>query len=162
VLDATPASTGHPVCWDNVLLDSDALGYVVATHQLDRAARDTVWTWYQPFPGPDPAAVRRDLLARPWSHWRDRVLADLGPAHADFERHVVSIDVMRWAHGLVRPSPGFLWGEARRAAAAPRGRVHFAAADLGGLPLFEEAQAAGVRAAEEVLAAMGRTEASWA
>ncbi len=38
--------------------------------------------------------------------------------------------------------------------AAPLGAVHFAASDLGGLPLLEEAQWAGVRAAEEALAAM--------
>lgn len=160
-LDATPPSRGHPVCWDNVLLDSEALGYVVATHQVDRAARDTVWTWYLPFAGPDVAAARRAMLAAPWEAWRDRVLTDLAPAHDDLEAHVRSVDVMRWAHGMVRPSPGFLFGGVREAAARPRGRVHVAAADLGGLPLFEEAQASGVRAAEEVLAALGREEATW-
>jgi len=160
-LDATPASVGFPPCWDNVLLDSEALGYVVATHQLDRAATDTVWTWYLAFPGPDVAAARRTLLDAPWRTWRDRLLADLAPAHEDLEARVRSIDVMRWAHAMVRPTPGFLWGGAREAAARPRGRVHLAAADLGGLPLFEEAQAAGVRAAEEVLAALGRDGPSW-
>jgi protoporphyrinogen oxidase len=160
-LDATPASRGYPTCWDNVLLDSESLGYVVATHQTDRAARDTVWTWYLAFAGSDVAAARRGMLAAPWEAWRDRVLADLAPAHEDLAAHVVSVDVMRWAHGMVRPSPGFLWGGVREAAARPRGRVHVAAADLGGLPLFEEAQASGVRAAEEVLSALGRDEETW-
>ena len=62
----------------------------------------------------------------------------------------------RWGHGMVRPGPGFLWGAARgRPRRARSAGCHFAAADLGGLALFEEAQWAGVRAAEEVLAARG-------
>ena len=154
-LTAAPDSAGYPLAWDNVLYDSDSLGYVVATHQADRAARDTVWTWYRAYGGPDPAADRRALLAARWEDWRDLVLADLAPAHEGLEACVASIDVMRWGHGMVRPGPGFLWGAAREAAARPLGRVHFAAADLGGLALFEEAQWAGVRAAEEVLAARG-------
>ena len=67
-----------------------------------------------------------------------------------------SVDGWAWGHAMVRPEPGFLWDGVRERAALPRGRVHFAAADLGGLPLFEEAQWAGVRAAEEILAALGR------
>lgn len=159
-LDVEPASPGFPTCWDNVVRESDALGYVVATHQTDRAERDTVWTWYRPFPEADTAAARRRVLATPWSGWRDQVLSDLGPAHHELERRIVSLDVMRWGHAMVRPEPGFLFGAARARAALPLGRVHFAAADLGGLPLFEEAQWAGVRAAEEVLAARGVAFAS--
>jgi hypothetical protein len=49
-----------------------------------------------------------------------------------------------------------VWGGVRERAATPVGPVHFAGTDLGGLPLFEEAQWSGVRAAEEVLAALGR------
>ena len=37
----------------------------------------------------------------------------------------------------------------------PLGRVHFAHTDLSGLALFEEAHDHGVRAAEEVLTALG-------
>lgn len=155
-LRSRPRSRGFPECWDNVLAESDSLGYVVATHQSDRPGHDTVWTWYRPFCGADPAADRERVLAATWEDWRDEVLADLVRAHPDLADHVVSIDVRRWGHGMVRPTPGFLWGGAREAAALPRGPVHFAGADLGGLALFEEAQWSGVRAAEEILAAFGR------
>lgn len=160
-LDDTPSSDGFPLAWDNVLAQSASLGYVDATHQSDRRRRDTVWTWYRPFADDEPVAARSRLLARGWESWRDEVLADLGPAHHDFERHVVSIDVVRWGHGMVRPEPGFVFGPARAAAQRPLGRVSFAGADLGGLPLFEEAQWSGVRAAEEVLAARGIAFESW-
>ncbi len=156
-LASRPASRGFPEAWDNVLYESPSLGYVVATHQTDRRDRATVWTWYRPYPDGDPAAARRALLGRPWESWRDEILADLRTAHPDIEDHVTRIDVRVWGHAMVRPSPGFLFGGRREAAARPRGLLHFAGADLGGLPLFEEAQWSGVRAAEEVLAALGRS-----
>lgn len=154
-LDRPAASNGFPLCWDNVLYDSPALGYVSATHQSDRLERDTVWTWYRPFCAPDVRATRLQLLATDWAHWRDTVLADLRPAHADIAERVRSIDVWRWGHAMVRPEPGFLWGGPREAALQSRGRIHFAGADLGGLPIFEEAQWTGVRAAEAALTGLG-------
>lgn len=154
-LDQPAASHGFPLCWDNVLYESPSLGYVSATHQTDRVARDTVWTWYRPLCAPDVRATRAQLLATDWAHWRDTVLADLRPAHADIDARVRSIDVWRWGHAMVRPEPGFLWGGPREAALQSRGRIHFAGADLGGLPIFEEAQWTGVRAAEAALTGLG-------
>ncbi|MCG3134879.1 MAG: hypothetical protein HMLKMBBP_02287 [Planctomycetes bacterium] len=156
-----PVGHGFATCWDNVIHGSPSLGYVVATHQSDRRERDTVWTWYRPFTEPDAAAVRMRLSGSSWEEWRDRVLADLRPAHPDIEEYVTRIDVRRWGHGMVRPGPGFVWGEARRGAAERRGAISFAGADVGGLPLFEEAQWAGVRAAEEAMAALGHRFESW-
>jgi monoamine oxidase len=154
-LSSPPASRGFPLAWDNVLYDSPSLGYVVATHQCDRTAPGSVWTWYRPYCGPDPSAERAVVRDTPWEGWRDAVVSDLRRAHPRFQDHVERIDVWRWGHAMVRPEPGFVWGEARRRAARPVGPVHFAGTDLGGLPLFEEAQWSGVRAAEEVLAALG-------
>ena len=63
---------------------------------------------------------------------------------------------------MVRPYPGFLWGQARKdALESLAGSLHFAHSDLGGLPLFEEANHFGVLAAEKVLAALGRRSESW-
>ena len=105
--------------------------------------------------GPDPSAERARILGRDWASWRDEAIADLRPAHPDLPDRVTRLDVWRWGHAMVRPTPGFLWGEERLRAARPLGAVHFAGADVGGLPLFEEAQWSGVRAAEEALAALG-------
>lgn len=160
-LSARPSEDGFPLAWDNVLQESASLGYVVATHQLDRAERDDVWTWYRPFPGADVAGAREAVLATSWDAWRDEVLADLSRAHPDLEERVVSIDVARFGHGMIRPEPGFL--AARAAGALPwrHERILFAGTDLSGLALFEEAQWTGVRAAELVLARRGVTFESW-
>lgn len=145
-----PLSRGFPESWDNVLYDSDSLGYVVASHQQGRDHGPTTWTWYLPLCGPNPPEIREELLRADWSRWADAVVSDLGRAHVGFERLVTGIDVWRWGHAMVRPEPGFFLGDARRAR-EPEGRIHFAHTDLSGVALFEEAHAHGVRAAEAVL-----------
>ena len=150
-----------PLAWDNVLHDSPGLGYVVATHQSGRDHGDTVLTYYRPLADGEPRQARRQLLAADRDDWAEVVLADLGRAHPELRRRTRRLDVMRWGHGMIRPRPGFIWGAARRAAARPLGRIHFAHSDLSGVALFEEALDQGVRAAEEVLAARGDRVESW-
>ena len=151
-----PESKGFPLAWDNVIYDSPSLGYVVATHQklIDRGP--SVWTYYYPFIDADPDAARRKLLSLDHEGIADSVLTDLGRAHVGLEAAVERVDVWRWGHAMVRPTPGFVTGSARRRAAEPFGRVHFAHSDLSGVALFEEAQDRGIRAAEAVLRARGR------
>ncbi len=147
--------------WDNVLYDSPSLGYVVATHQdLRTAPGPSVLTWYLPLAAPNPDTARAWMLEREWRDWASLILADLVQAHPDIESRVSRIDVMLWGHAMIRPVPGFVWGEARRRAAAPHGRVRFAHSDMSGISVFEEAQYHGVRAAEEVMRALGHSHAT--
>ena len=155
-LRARPKSQGFPFAWDNVLYDSPALGYVVATHQALRDNGPTIWTYYRPFVDGDPREARRKLAAADHAGASDAVLADLARAHEGLEDAVERIDIWKWGHAMVRPVPGVIWGEGRRRAAEPLGRLHFAHSDLSGIALFEEAQYHGVRAAEEVVRARGR------
>ncbi len=148
-----PKEPGYPLAWDNVLYDSRSLGYVVATHQAYRDYGPTVFTWYMPFTDEEPKEARAKLLAAEWKDLAGAVLADLVRAHADLPDQVERIDVVRWGHAMLRPTPGFLSSPVR--SLAPEGGVRFAHADSAGLPLFEEAQDAGVRAAESILAARG-------
>jgi hypothetical protein len=168
-LSRAPRSSGFPLSWDNVLYGSRSLGYVVATHQLDpggcapipgspcdrRAPAnpdESVWTWYYPFVDRDARAGRAKLLSLDWRACADLVIADLRRAHPDIEECVTRLDVWRWGHAMPRPSPGLVFSPSRQHAAKPLGDIHFAHTDLSGLPLFEEAQFHGVRAAEEILA----------
>ena len=79
--------------------------------------------------------------------------SDLEQAHSDIRNYVTRIDVMRWGHAMIQPRPGFIWSPSRRRAASVEGAIHFAATDLSGVALMEEAYYHGIRAAEEVLAA---------
>jgi protoporphyrinogen oxidase len=149
--------------WDNVLYESDALGYVVSTHQsLAVHPGPAVLSWYKPLAAGDPVEARRGLLEATHATLAETALRDLERAHRDLRRHVTRIDVTRWGHGMVRPTPGLISGGALDALATPTegARLTFAHSDLSGLALFEEAQDQGVRAAELILGALGVRAAS--
>jgi hypothetical protein len=156
-LKREPRSLGAPLAWDNVLFDSPSLGYVSARHQALRDVGADVWTYYLPLTGGDPRRDRERLLANDHATWSSAIVADLSQAHPDLGEHLERIDLYKWGHAMVRPTPGFLQGAARKAAErAHMDRVHFAHSDLSGIALFEEAQDRGVLAAERVLARLGR------
>ncbi len=147
---------GAPLSWDNVLYDSDALGYVVATHQqLAVHQEQTVFTWYHALCDAPPDQARRQLLETPWRVWAEKILRDLSRPHPDLRALVTRLDLVRWGHAMVRPRPGFVWGEARQLLLQPQERVLFAHADLSGYSIFEEANYRGVLAAERALTALG-------
>jgi len=149
-----PWGPGVPLAWDNVSASSASLGYVVATHQTSAAADGPgVLTWYQALSLGDPAVERRALLARSLADWQREIAADLLAMSPDLEGAIERIDVWRWGHAMVRPTPGF---RAHPARGAPRqGPVFRAHSDLSGLSLFEEAHYHGVAAAEGALAHLG-------
>lgn len=156
-LDRLPREPRGEPAWDNVIYDSPALGYVVATHMsLSTRVDRTVWTYYWALADEPPDRVRRTLLARDWSYWREAILSDLSRAHPDIRECVANIDVMRMGHAMARPAPGFLGSPARRRLAQGDGGVYYANSDLSGFSIFEEAQYRGVAAADRVLRDVGR------
>jgi hypothetical protein len=155
-LSALPHTrAGSPLAWDNVMFDSDSLGYVVATHQAPRyAPGPTVITWYRAL---HEAAVtpshQRRLLDR--DYWAEAALADLSRPHPEIRELVTRIDVHSHGHAMIRPTPGMVWHSGRAALVRGNERIQFAHADVSGLSLFEEANYQGVRAAEAVSQRMG-------
>lgn len=146
-----PAGKGAPLAWDNVSATSASLGYVVATHQTSASGDGpTVLTWYLPLSDMAPEQARKLLVDRPLSDWQRIVRDDLLTMNPDLEDAILGIDIWRWGHAMVRPTPGFLGNSAWRDAAAnpPVFRAH---SDLSGLSLFEEAHYRGVVAAENAM-----------
>jgi protoporphyrinogen oxidase len=148
-IEHAPKESGAELAWDNVIYDSPALGYVVATHQSLRTHTErSVWTYYWSLAEGSPAANRKLLLEKDWAFWRDAILNDLARAHPDIRQCVSRIDIMRFGHAMARPTPGFLSIPAPQA-----DRLLFANSDLSGYSIFEEAQYRGVSAAEKFLRA---------
>jgi len=145
---------GAAPSWDNVIYSagvaSTGLGYVDAMHQsLQAVPGATVLTHYRAF-GID-AAQRKDLYQQPWTHWRDKVLAELAVPHPDLPGKVTRIDVMRYGHAMSTPVPGIRSSAALRALQgaqpAPWQRLQFAHSDVSGYSVFEEAFTHGHAAA---------------
>jgi glycine/D-amino acid oxidase-like deaminating enzyme len=151
-LDRMPRERGIDLAWDNVIFQSQSLGYVAATHMSLRSRTErSVWTWYMALSEGSPQENRAKLLQQSWEHWRDYILADLQRAHPDIRECVSRIDVMRIGHAMARPVPGSIFSERRARLTKPHGRILFAHSDVSGFSVFEEAQYRGVRAADRVL-----------
>ncbi|OWP62171.1 FAD-dependent oxidoreductase [Hymenobacter amundsenii] len=151
-----PQGPGQPLSWDNVLYGAESVGYVDAGHQRlslsDIGSR--VITWYRPLAAPDPIAARRQAYQTSYDEWVRQALAELETAHPGLTPLVQRADVWVWGHGMVAPTPGFVWGAARAAAARPwQQKLFLAHTDLSGISIFEEGFYQGLRAAQQVLAA---------
>jgi predicted NAD/FAD-dependent oxidoreductase len=116
---------GAPPSWDSVLYgdaqSAPGLGYVDAGHQNLRSVPGaTVLTYYRALgdwvgdrlgegvgaaQGVQGVTGRALLLSRPWSHWRDAILAELSQAHPDLVGKVSRIDITRYGHAMAVPVP---------------------------------------------------------
>jgi glycine/D-amino acid oxidase-like deaminating enzyme len=146
-LSRLPGGPGQALAWDNVIYDSALLGYVVATHQsLQQSRHDTVITYYWPLNDLDPAKARELALHRPLHDWQAIVAADLLRVHPELVGHIENMDVRVWGHAMIRPTPGFIWGEARRLSLVQQPPIFFAHSDMSGISIFEEAYCRGAAA----------------
>lgn len=151
-VDRIPTGKGIPPCWDNVIYQSPSLGYIVSTHQDLRAGREeSVLTYYRAFGEKDTVSIRKKMMRTSWSEWKDSILFDLKKAHPDIEKRIQNIDVMTYAHAMIRPVPGLIWGGQREALAISYPNLHFAHSDLSGISIFEEALIRGNHAAMKIL-----------
>jgi hypothetical protein len=159
-VDRLPSGRGTPLAWDNVSATSESLGYVVATHQASGSGGGpSVLTWYMPLSRDEPADARRLLLDRPAEDWKRIVEDDLLMTNPELEGAIRSIDLWRWGHAMIRPTPGFITAAAP-AARETRPPLFLAHSDLSGLSLFEEAHYHGTRAAEAAMAHLGHAHGS--
>lgn len=144
---------GEKLCWDNVIYGSDALGYINARQQQIGSHQPVqVITYYQPQLTDDVSLARKQTYQRSFERWKTAILADLKKPHPGIEKRIQEMNIWLWGHGMIKPSPGFIWGEDKKAAAASLdGRIYFAHSDLSGISIFEEAFFQGCKAAKAVL-----------
>lgn len=142
---------GESLAWDNVVYQSESLGYVNAMHQhLSVASQKKVITYYQPLTQYLYTEKRKELQTKSWEDWLPHILQDLKGPHPNLKDHVKEIAVWHWGHGMISPKPGFISSAARKKAQEPIGnRIYFAHSDLSGISIFEEAFYWGTRAAKQ-------------
>jgi hypothetical protein len=151
-LDRLPEGKGTSLSWDNMVYNSSLLGYVVATHQITQMKPlQTVLTYYWPMSHAAPGAARQEALNRSYQDWQDIFLGELLRIHPELESHITHIDIWIWGHAMVRPTKGFIWGEARREALKQRPPIFRAHSDMSGISIFEEAFTRGIQVSERML-----------
>ncbi len=143
---------GAAPAWDNVVYGSASLGYVNARHQalsLSTGAfvGPTVLTVYRALG--DVPDGRQQLMQRTWASWRDDLLADLSHAHPDLAAKTTQMDITRYGHAMVMPTPGLLGQMGRQPLQnmlkqllnqeRSNTRLSFAHSDWAGYSVFEEA-----------------------
>ncbi|GAB3499457.1 NAD(P)/FAD-dependent oxidoreductase [Spirosoma knui] len=151
-VEGLPQGRGMPLCWDNVLYDTASVGYITANHQDMKDSPHKVITYYKPLSVDEPDVARRKAYSTSYEQWLTQILDELEQAHPTITSYVSQADIWVWGHGMIAPTPGFVWGAERKQAAEPiANRLFFAHSDLSGLSIFEEAFYQGIRAAKEVL-----------
>jgi len=142
----------YPLCWDNVIYGAKGLGYINDQHQsLKQINEKTVITYYCSFPADDLRKQRRWMFQKTMAYWKQFVYDDLKAAHPDIEELTEEINIHLLGHGMISPVPGFIFGDAKRKAAANiQGKIFFAHTDLSGISIFEEAFHQGIKAVEEI------------
>ena len=145
--------SGAPMSWDNVLFESEALGYVDATHELvsQNTGRKNL-TYYLPLTRQEPAEERKKAQQKIHEEWVEQVIDDLRKVHPDLEKKLEEVNVMVWGHAMVQPRPGLIYGPVRgQLAESQSNRIHFAHTDLAGISIFEEGFYQGLRAASKMI-----------
>jgi hypothetical protein len=145
--------SGESLCWDNVLFNSESLGYVNACHQQIRVYNNkNVLTYYIPLVNSSPQEARKLISSKTHEDWCKEIMQDLEYAHPEISRIVENVEIWLWGHGMARPKPGFYVDTKRRKARESyKQRIFFAHSDLSGISIFEEAFYHGNRAATEAI-----------
>jgi hypothetical protein len=144
---------GAPLSWDNVLYESESLGYINATHELvSQPGLYQNLTYYLPLTKNSPLMARRVAQAKTHAEWVSEIFQDLEKVHVNLAQQTEEVNIMLWGHAMVQPLPGLIHGAVREELSASIGnRIHFAHTDLAGVSLFEEGFYQGLQAANKVM-----------
>ena len=145
--------SGAPLSWDNVIHESNSLGYVNATHELlqqDPLKKNL--TYYLPLTKNSPAEERKQAQQKTHADWVNLIMDDLQKIHPNIKQATEEVNIMLWGHAMAQPLPGMIHGDVRhKLSASIDDRVHFAHTDLAGISIFEEAFYQGLSAAKKVI-----------
>lgn len=153
LVDQLEERSGAPLSWDNVLFESESLGYVNATHQLTQQHHDRRnLTYYLPLTKGSPAEARKAAAAKTHGEWKQLVISDLQKIHPNIDIALKEINIMIWGHAMAQTRPGMLQGSIRQELSASlQNRIHFAHTDLAGISIFEEGFYQGIAAGKKVI-----------
>jgi protoporphyrinogen oxidase len=148
-------SRGIDLCWDNVIYQSESLGYINASHQLLQSHPiKHVFTYYYPLCKLSAKEERKLAYEKSKEEWAEWVLKDLETVHPDIREKAEDITIKIWGHAMISPKPGVIWNRDKEMLKNFAPNIHFAHSDLSGISIFEEAFYQGTMVADGVINAM--------
>jgi monoamine oxidase len=150
--------TGTALSWDNVLYDSNSLGFVDASHQsMAQHESKKNLVYYLPLTDLPPIEARKNAREKTAEEWTQIIIADLKKVYPDIEQNLADVKITVWGHAMAQPLPGLIHGNLRQELSTSiNGQIHFANSDLAGISIFEEAFYQGISAAEKVITSTGK------
>jgi predicted NAD/FAD-binding protein len=144
--------SGAALSWDNVLHESESLGYVDATHQqTQQHFEKRNLTYYLPLTKKNPVDERKAAQLKTHEEWVSFIMDDLRKVHPNIEEATEEINIMVWGHAMAQTLPGMLHGTIRQELSVSiQNKIHFAHTDLAGISIFEEGFYQGLAAAKKV------------
>lgn len=127
------------LCWDNVRFGSESLGYINNCQQiLSQASEFVNVTFYHAYSNGDSKELRRALAQKSDHDLYQFIITELKRMHPSLDGAIEEIQFKILGHGMVGPTPGYIWGERlQNIADEPAGLV-FAHTERAGISLFEE------------------------
>ncbi len=144
--------TNGILSWDNVMYNSNSLGYVNACHQsLNTMSKSTILTYYFNFSEKDSKEERKNIYEKDENYWRAFIIDDLKIAHPNIEEYIESIEIQVWGHGMIAPEKGFKNSLLRKTLSEGVDNIHFINSDVSGISIFEQAFYRGTEAAKKII-----------
>lgn len=145
--------SGESPSWDNVIYQSQSLGYVDATHQLlQQHNLKRNLTYYLPLTEFPPLDARKNAQQKTHEEWVALIIGDLKKVHPNIETAVEEINITLWGHAMAQPVPGMIHGVTRtELSKSIYEQIHFAHTDVAGISIFEEGFYQGLNAAKKVM-----------
>lgn len=144
---------GAKLSWDNVMHNSDALGYTVANHQLISLQQQLQnISFYMPLTKFAPKLARQKAYETTYNQWQEIVFSELQQIHPNIKTATKAFNVMIWGHAMANPLPGVILEDYRvELNKSIDNKIHFAHTDIAGISIFEEGFYQGIEAAKKVL-----------
>lgn len=139
--------------WDNVIYKSKGLGYIYNQHQtVNQIIENKSLTYYYSFSNADLKAARKGFLKMKEEEIKKIIISDLSIAHPNIENEIESIEIYKIGHGMISPTPNFIFSEEKEMAAKDiDNKIFFAHSDLSGISVFEEAFHQGIDVINQIL-----------
>lgn len=138
--------------WDNVIYKSKGLGYIYNQQQtVGQIIENKSITYYYSFSNSNLKQARRDFLKMKEEEIENLIISDLSIAHPTIKEEIETIEIYKIGHGMISPTPNFIFSEEKEMAAKSiDNKVFFAHSDLSGISVFEEAFHQGIDVVNQI------------